>query len=69
MTDPETRLTEVEMALAHQERLAEELSDVVRAQAARIDRLERRIAEVAERMAAAEAQATGARPEPPPPHW
>jgi uncharacterized coiled-coil protein SlyX len=42
---------------------------VVRAQAARIDRLERRIAEIAERMAAAEAQATGAHPEPPPPHW
>jgi uncharacterized coiled-coil protein SlyX len=69
MTDPETRLTEVVMALAHQEGLAVELSDVVRAQAARIDRLERRIADHAARLAAAEAQATGARPEPPPPHW
>ena len=62
------RLTEIEIALAHQERLAEELSDVVRAQAARLDRLDRLAAELVERLAAAEARAPDGG-ERPPPHW
>ena len=56
MPDPDARLTELEIALAHQERLAEELSDVVREQADRLALLERRLAAIAERVAALEAR-------------
>lgn len=64
----EGRLTELEIALAHQERLAEELSEIVRAQADRLDRLERTLALLAQRIEEAEdrpAPAANA----PPPHW
>ncbi len=66
MTD--ARLTALEIALAHQERLGEELSDVVRAQADRLAQVERRLAAALERIEALEAAAP-----PPassrPPHW
>ena len=55
MTDRDARLTELEIALAHQERLGEELSDVVRTQADRLAALERRIAALTDRVAALEA--------------
>ena len=55
MPDPDARITELEIALAHQERLAEDLSDVVREQADRLALLERRLAAIAERVAALEA--------------
>jgi uncharacterized coiled-coil protein SlyX len=68
--DQDARLTALETALAHQERLSEELSDVVRDQADRLAALERRFAAVLDRLAALEA---GGPPEPPPdtrpPHW
>jgi SlyX protein len=69
MTDS-ARLTELEIALAHQERAAEELSEIVRAQAGRLDRVERALAGLAERLAELETRdasppAAGARP----PHW
>ena len=38
MTDRDARLTELEIALAHQERLGEDLSEMVRDQADRLDR-------------------------------
>jgi len=68
MTEPYDRITELEIALTHQEAAIEELSAVLRDQAARIDLLERRIARLAERLEEAEA---GAAPEAdvPPPHW
>ena len=70
MTDRDARVTELEIALAHQERLGEELSDVVRTQADRLAALERRIAALTERVAALEA---GGPAEPQadarPPHW
>lgn len=67
---PETdRLTELEIALAHQERLAEELSDVVRAQSGRIDRLERAVLELAGRLEAAEDGREAAPANVRPPHW
>ena len=64
------RLTELEIALTHQERVAEELSEIVRAQADRLDLVERSLAKLAERLAELEARdapppAAGARP----PHW
>jgi SlyX protein len=67
---PDSRVTELEIALAHQERVAEELSDVVREQAARLDALERRVDRLVARLAgleeaAAAAPAADVRP----PHW
>lgn len=66
----DARLTDIEIALTHQAAAAEELSEVVRAQAARIDRLERQVAALAQRLAEAEA-GSDARPDPDarPPHW
>ncbi len=68
--DQDARVTQLETAIAHQERLSEELSDVVREQADRLAALERRIAAVLDRLAALEA---GGPAEPPPdtrpPHW
>ena len=52
MTDD--RLTELEIALAHAERTAEELSAVVREQADRVALLERRVAVLAARLGAIE---------------
>jgi SlyX protein len=70
MADPDLRLTELEIALAHQERLVEDLSDQLREQAERLDRLERRLAAAAARFAELEAGAGGPpQPERPPPHW
>ena len=64
------RLTELEIALAHAERLAEDLSELVREQAERTARLERQVAALTERLAAVEAgvvmpPAADQRP----PHW
>jgi len=70
MPDADARVTELEIALAHQERMGEELSDIVRDQADRLAQLERRTAVLAARLAALEA---GAEAPPPsdsrPPHW
>jgi SlyX protein len=69
MTDAEARITELEIALAHQERMAEDLSEVLREQADRLARAERQLARAFERLAALEAGG----PPPPadsrPPHW
>ncbi len=64
------RLTELEIALTHQERVAEELSEIVRVQAGRLDRVERALTQLAERLAELEAQAAS-RPaaDTRPPHW
>ena len=70
MTDRDARLTELEIALAHQERLGEELSEVVRGQADRLDLVERRVAALLDRLAALEAGAPAAPPaDARPPHW
>ncbi len=68
MPTPDDRITELEIALTHQEATVEELSAVLREQAARIDLLERRIARLAERQDAAEA-GTAPDADVPPPHW
>jgi uncharacterized coiled-coil protein SlyX len=67
---PDARVTEVEIALAHQQRLGEELSDEVRTQADRLAALERRLAAIIERLAALEAGAPAEpRADSRPPHW
>ena len=66
----EDRLTALESALAHAERTVEELSDVVREQATRTERLERQIGALAARLGAAEERAESAAPaDQRPPHW
>ncbi len=70
MSDPD-RITELEIALAHQERLTEELSDLLRQHVDRLEQLERRTTVLAARLAALEA---GDDEGPPPadvrpPHW
>lgn len=70
MTD--ARLTRIETALAHQDRLIEDLDIIVRDQAQRIVRLERRIEALAAGLRAAREDnpPDGAPPvDPPPPHW
>jgi uncharacterized coiled-coil protein SlyX len=62
------RLTAIEIALAHAEAAIEDLSGVVREQDARIRQLERALAGLAERIAAAETR-SGPEPEVPPPHY
>ncbi len=51
--------TEIEERLAHLERLAEDLNEVVSRQAAEIDRLTARVAMLMEREAMREAEGTG----------
>lgn len=70
MTEPD-RLTALEMALAHQERLIEDLNGVVREQADRLDRLQAQLRHLAGRLAEAEAALPDAAGEAnvPPPHW
>lgn len=67
----ETRITRLEELLAHQSRMVEDLSDVVRGQADRIDRLERRVQMLLARAAEAELDAGGTVPmaDQKPPHY
>jgi SlyX protein len=69
MTDSQTRLTVIETTLTHQDRLLDELNAVVSVHADTIDRLERQIAHIAERLATAEAELPSASANDPPPHW
>lgn len=70
MRELEDRLTEVEIALSHQQAALDELSAVAREQAARVDRLERALIELARRLEEARSDA-GAQPaaDVRPPHW
>jgi uncharacterized coiled-coil protein SlyX len=64
------RLTEIEIALAHQQAVADDLSAAAHALASRLDRLERLVQALTLRLA--EAQAEAAAPPDPgarPPHW
>ena len=63
------RLNELEIAIAHQERLAEELSEIVRGQADRLDRLERTLALLARRIEEADGRPDAPAAHAPPPHW
>ncbi len=70
MTDPDHRMTELEIALTHQQAMLDELSGVVRDQDARIDTLLLRLDRLARRIEEADA-AQGSEPDADarPPHW
>ena len=69
MTDtPPSRLTELESRLAHHERNADEISEVLAEQARAIDELSQRLRRLTDRVAALEV--AGAPPDDrPPPHY
>ncbi len=69
MTDT-SRIDALEIRLAHQERMIEDLNQIITAQWKDIDRLKRAIERLGDRLASAET-AIGSNPadEPPPPHW
>jgi len=61
------RLDEVEMRLAHHERMITDLNDVITAQWRKIDQLERHLSRLKDELQSIEPQRTT--PEPPPPHY
>jgi uncharacterized coiled-coil protein SlyX len=67
----ETRITALEIALAHHEALVEDLDTILRAQADRLDAMAARVERLAMRLAEAEAALPAGPPDPdvPPPHW
>jgi SlyX protein len=69
MTDT-SRLDALEMRIAHQDEVIEDLNKAITAQWKEVDRLTREIVNLNDRLASAEV-ALGPEPgsEPPPPHW
>jgi SlyX protein len=61
----ETRVDELEMRLAHQERMIVELNDVITAQWKKIDMLERQLQRLGEELEAMEAVAAPGNQKPP----
>ena len=65
-----TRLDELEIRIAHQDQTIEDLNAAITAQWKLIERLERQVTRLAERVADAEQSATEAAPvNRPPPHY
>ena len=70
MTDTTSRLDELEMRAAHQEQTIEELNAAITEQWKIIDRLERQLTALRDRIADAELSVGEAPPvDRPPPHW
>ena len=73
MTDPETvdsRIEALEVRVAYQDKVIEDLNQAVIDQWKKIDALRRQLAEVLDRVEVVEDGAAGPRaPEPPPPHY
>lgn len=66
----EDRIAELEVQLAHQQRMADELSDVLTAQARIIDILSRKVEGLTQRQQSMEDEvATLSRVDKPPPHY
>lgn len=70
MSQDQTRIDELEIRIAHQERMIEDLNATITTQWKDIDRLRREVERLADRLATAE-NAIDSNPadEPPPPHW
>ena len=70
MTDTTSRLDELEMRAAHQEQTIEDLNAAITEQWKIIERMERQLAALRDRVADAELSAGEAAPvDRPPPHW
>lgn len=72
MTEPDSltaRLDALEMRAAHQDRVIDDLNQTITAQWQQIDRLTREMVRLGDRLREAEAAATSAGAEPPPPHY
>lgn len=70
MSLSDDRLTEIEIALAHQQRMLDDMSDLLRQQADRIDRLTRTLDLVVRHLTTAPAEeAEFPQANVPPPHW
>ena len=66
-SDHARRLDEVEIRLAHQDRVIAELNEVITSQWRTIDALERRLSDALDELRKLAPQRDG--PEPPPPHY
>jgi len=69
MSATDTRVTELEIRLAHQERVIEELSDELVRQGSALDRTTRTLQQLAERFLALEEAAAPAAEATRPPHY
>ena len=70
MPDPDTsRLDALEMRVAHQDRVIDDLNATITAQWSRIEGLLRQVAAMGERLGEAESRAASAGPVQPPPHY
>lgn len=70
MTDPETRITDLEERLAHQDRAIEDLNETITDQWKEIEKLRRELARLGDQVREVEGvvgEVTGK--EPPPPHY
>ena len=69
-SDEQARIDALEIRIAHQDRMIEDLNQTITQQWKDIDRLKREVARLADRMANAEhALSPDPGEEPPPPHW
>ncbi len=72
MTDPETvdsRIEALEVRVAYQDQVIEDLNQTVIAQWKQIDSLRRQFGDLVNRVQEVEDNAGGTAPEPPPPHY
>jgi SlyX protein len=68
--DRSDRIDELEIRITHQDRIIEDLNQIVTEQWKQIDKLLRRVERLTERVESAETRLTsGQAPEPPPPHY
>ncbi|MFK8250161.1 SlyX family protein [Ancylobacter terrae] len=68
-TAAEARIDALEIRIAYQDEIIEDLNRTLTSQWEQIDRLARQLAHVVERLQAAEERGGPAAPEPPPPHY
>lgn len=68
-TRTEARIDALEIRIAYQDEIIEDLNRTLTSQWEQIDRLARQLAHVTERLQAAEERAGPGTPEPPPPHY
>ena len=68
-TEADARIEALEMRIAHQERIIEELNNAITEQWKQIESLTRQVARMADRLQQVADNAAPNAPEPPPPHY